>query len=251
MPTLAIANQKGGTGKTTVALALALYAARHGVSTFAADLDIQGNLTTGLGQDAESTLAAWLTTKRGSAFIQVEENLVLAPGGLETAILERGLDPQKHTTLLSRKLQEVPAALKVLDCPPNMGIMTMMAIYGADYVLIPTQLEPASVEGVHRMLEALTAMRSTWGRSANVMGIVPNMVRDIQLHTIFREALRAKFGRYYPGRGYQGSVWEDLTLTAQVSRGKNPWQSLTQPFKGQWEWMCERVLHYEEEKRTR
>lgn len=247
MIVLAVANRKGGVGKTTIALALALWLAGHDQTVLAIDLDSQGHLTIGLGQEPESLLPGWLTSKRSVESVYVSHYLSLIPGGLDTEILERGLQNQ-HTSLLRKRLRDYEGLdWCILDCPPSMGMMTQMALYGADYLLIPTVLEPWSVESVYALIQTLETLKTAQGRCAQVMGIVPNMARKLQLHVCQGKALVSWYGYYRPEQGKYGGVWPALSQTTQISKGQNPWESLTSPYRAQWEYMCQRVLHYGDE----
>ena len=181
---IAIANQKGGVGKSTTTLALGAELARLGHPTLLVDIDPQGHLAEGLGISSLSLEHELSDVFEGSVSLssitrQVRPNLYLAPTNLKLAYLEPHLITQiRREDKLKDALAPVAEDYEIvlIDCPPSMGILTVNAFSAATEVLIPMAAEFFALVGVSMLLDSLAKMRSQLNPTLSVAGIVPTRV---------------------------------------------------------------------------
>jgi chromosome partitioning protein len=196
MKIITVANQKGGTGKTTTAINLAAALARAEKNILLVDFDPQGNLATFLGfsptPGAYNLLAAYITSlatlmrgDRGEqirAFIRPtgREYLALLPGSAETATAQAFmLSGERDLNLIRQAVSEQFGRydLVILDTAPSLGGILEMALWAADEVLIPVASETAGVEGARQTVATLKAL-SARGWHGHLTGILPTFFDD-------------------------------------------------------------------------
>lgn len=181
---IAIANQKGGVSKTTSTIAIGGLLAEH-QPCLVIDLDPQGNLTSGLGQEvAEGQRTLYdVITKRCSAseaVVKTDSKLHLIPSDIGLAQGDRELlsSFEAHYFLkeqLSSLAAEYPFIL--IDCPPSLGILTYSALVAATSILIPVQCEFFSLKGLEQLLETIGAVRHRANPNLEILGILPTMAQ--------------------------------------------------------------------------
>ncbi len=182
---IAIANQKGGVGKTTTTVNLAAALAEAGIQTLVIDLDPQGNLSSALGiqPQPEQGLYRVFIGERSMAeqVIPTEiPNLFLIPADLNLAGCEvelaRTENPLMHLrALLQTYRAEGTAQVVFLDCPPSLGILMSNALAAADQVLVPLQCEYFALEGLSKILKVVEQIRDSAGSAVEVEGVVFTM----------------------------------------------------------------------------
>ncbi|MGI9023794.1 MAG: ParA family protein [Acidimicrobiales bacterium] len=182
--TFAIANQKGGVGKTTTAVNLGAGFADLGYRVLVIDLDPQGNATTGLGIDARNLGASVYDVLLADRALEdaieptAVRNLFVAPATLDLAGAEIELVPAFSREL---KLRRAVDALDgefdftLIDCPPSLGLLTVNGLAAADEVLVPVQCEYYALEGLGQLLRNIQLVQSNLNPRLELSTIVLTM----------------------------------------------------------------------------
>lgn len=174
---IAVANQKGGVGKTTTAVTLAHGAARAGRSVLLIDLDSQGNAADCLGLEAGGELYDWLGA--GKALERVisasgRERLEVIRSDKTTGALKMalaGMDFRER--VLANALEGYWHELVVLDCAPSVDVLHTAALVAADWLIIPTKLDQLAVKGAAEILTSLATVRKMTNSRCQLAGIIP------------------------------------------------------------------------------
>jgi chromosome partitioning protein len=197
----ALANQKGGVGKTTTAINLAACLAEAGERTLVIDLDPQANATSGLGERANGSSSldlldgiALSRLARPTRFPRLE--LVPSKPELAGAAVElaRRLDGERY---LAESLSAAAAgyAFVFVDCPPSLGPLTVNALAAADRVLVPVQAEYYALEGLAQLVGSVELVRSRLNPRLSIGGVLLTMVdRRTRLGADVSDEVRRHFG---------------------------------------------------------
>ena len=182
MAIYALANQKGGVGKTTTAVNLAACLAEAGQRTLLIDLDPQANATSGLGERANGTSSYDLLDGATAAELASTtrfENLELIPArhdlaGVAAELSNRGASERYLAEALRGATDHYKFVF--LDCPPSLGPLTVNALAAADRVLVPVQAEYYALEGVAQILGSIEAVRARLNPKLTIAGLLLTMV---------------------------------------------------------------------------
>ena len=181
---IAVANQKGGVGKSTTAINLSACLAEKGKKVLAIDMDPQGNTTSGFGVDKngiENTLYELLLGEaetKDTIVKDVVENLDLIPSNINLSGAEIelvGIDDKEFilkgiTDKLRRKYDYI-----ILDCPPSLNMLTINALTAATSVLVPIQCEYYALEGLSQLIHTIDLVKERLNKRLKMEGVVFTM----------------------------------------------------------------------------
>jgi chromosome partitioning protein len=187
---LAVANQKGGVGKTTTAINLGTALAAVGEQVLIIDLDPQGNASTGLGIDRKSRKLSTYDVMAGEAMLRdavmatAVPRLSIAPSTLDLSGLELEVSQARDRAFRLRNALEplnagdadaAAFSYVLIDCPPSLNLLTINAMAAADAVLVPLQCEFFALEGLSQLLETVATVRASLNPALVIHGIVLTM----------------------------------------------------------------------------
>ncbi|RMF95210.1 MAG: ParA family protein [Candidatus Schekmanbacteria bacterium] len=223
---IAVANQKGGVGKTTTSINVSACLGEKGISTLLIDLDPQGNATSGLGlnhADATKSIYRAILGRKKISEVLVDSmfpTLKVIPSTNELFGAEVELmDVSPRESLLRNCLQEIRDSFEfiIIDCPPSLGVLTVNALCASDSVLIPLQCEYYALEGMAQIFTTIRKIRETINPDLEIEGILLTM-QDVRTNLSLEvcENVREKFGE----KVFKTVIPRNVRLSEAPSFGK-------------------------------
>ncbi len=181
---IAIANQKGGVGKTTTVINLATAMAACNKKVLIIDSDPQGNASTGLGLDKTVLKNSFYDLIRGDISINKVivktqiPNLCIIPTSMDLAVVEQEfVNREKREERLKKEIEQInrPFDYILIDCPPSLGLLTLNALVACKNLLVPLQVEFYALEGLTQLMETVNQIKNNYNNSLTLQGIVLTM----------------------------------------------------------------------------
>jgi len=223
---IAVVNQKGGVGKTTMAVNLAAGLALAGKTALLVDLDPQGNATTGFGIDKEGLYPTAYHVLLGGEPIGKAlratgiQGLSVVPADIDLVGAEIELvGVEKREFVLRGAISAILAEFEfvIVDCPPSLGLLTLNALTASDKVLIPLQCEFYALEGLSHLIKTVSRVRERLNPRLEVLGIVLTMFDG---RTSLAMQIRDEVNRYFPGQIFDTVIPRSVRVTEAPSHGK-------------------------------
>ncbi len=231
----AVANQKGGVGKTTTAINLGTALAAVGERVLVIDLDPQGNASTGLGVPEEARHVSTYDVLAGAAALEqamvltAVPGLFVAPATRDLAGLEPEISSAPNRAYLLRdavaslraseqdRIHEEQLGYVLIDCPPSLSILTLNAMAAADAVLVPVQCEFFALEGITQLKETIDFVRSSLNPALEIHGVVLTM-HDAR--TKLADEVANEVRSFFGHKVYETVIPRNVRVAEAPSHGK-------------------------------
>lgn len=224
MTTIALINQKGGVGKTTVTMNLGAGLARQGHQVLMIDLDPQANLTYALGIAAHELDVSVYDLLKGDApltdvLLDRDERLQLIPASLELSGAEMALANVAGREFLLREALEsfTEPDYVLIDCPPSLGLLTINALTSAQEIYVPVQTEFLALQGMSTLIQTIEVVQRRLNRDLKLSGIIAT--RYDKRKTLNREVVE-KISEHFGNKVFKTYIRENVSLAESPSYGQ-------------------------------
>ena len=222
---IAVANQKGGVGKTTSAVNIAAALGFNNKKTLLIDVDPQGNATSGVGVDKRSckfTTYDMLVsdTKVQDIILKTAfDNLWVMPSGIDLAAAELEImDMPNRANRMKQAIVGVKADFDyiIIDCPPSLGLITTNALTAADTILVPIQCEYYALEGLSQLMNTVRRVKRQTNPHIDIEGVLLTMY-DGRTNLSMQVAQEVR--RHFPGKVFASVIPRNVRLSEAPSHG--------------------------------
>lgn len=221
---IAIANQKGGVGKTTTTINLAAFLAKAKARVLVVDLDPQGNTTSGFGIDKQAidtSLYDILMSQRHmheAALLTTFNDVVVVPAAPVLAAAEVELvDTPQREFRLKQALADLPYDYVLIDCPPSLGLLTVNGLVAADSLIVPVQAEFYALEGLSQLMQTVGRVRQALNPNLELMGVVVTMHNG---RTTLSAQVYEEVKRHFPDKVFDTIIPRNVRLAEAPSFGQ-------------------------------
>lgn len=223
---IAVANQKGGVGKSTTVVSLAAYFGMRGKRILCIDADAQGNTTTGLGIQKKGLACSCYEMLVGKVRIQDTilqtefENISIVPA--VSALAGAEIDLIELDNRMSRLKMQLLTCREdydyiFIDCPPSLSLITLNSLVAADTVLIPMTAEYLALEGLSQLYETIRIVRAKYNPALRIEGILFTMF-DARLNLSMQVVEEVK--KFFPDEVFETKIPRNVRLSEAPSHGK-------------------------------
>ena len=226
MKTLSFVNQKGGVAKTTSAVSIGASLAGHGLRVLLIDLDAQGSLSIcsgyrEIGADDLTTYDVLKGEPISEAIKPIRENLDVLPTDIRLSGAEIELSSVPGREFLLREaLSEFESVFDyvLIDCPPSLGVLTLIALTASDGVIVPVKADYLALKGMSQLVDVINVVKRRMNPGLEIVGVIAtffNSRRNLDQQIV------DQIETFFPGKLFETKISQNTALAEAPSQGKN------------------------------